>query len=71
MINNIIEADKCIRQLKESLSKLDTKTMTAAEMFHILAFRTNCVSILHEIDYIVDTKEAELSESIKELNNEQ
>lgn len=40
-------------------------------MFHILAFRTDCVSILDEIDYIVESKEAELSESIKELNNEQ
>ena len=70
MINNILEVGKCIIQLKESLSKLDTKTMTAVEMFHILAFRTNCVSILDGIDYIVDTKEAELSGSIKELNNE-
>ena len=71
MVNKILEIDRGIRQLKESLSKLDTKTMTAVEMFHILAFRTNCVSILDEIDYIVDTKEAELSESNKELNNEQ
>lgn len=70
MINKILEVGKGIRQLKESLSKLDTKTMTAGEMFHILALRTDCASILHEIDYIVDTKEAELSKSIKELNNE-
>ncbi|WP_289748608.1 hypothetical protein [Helicobacter bilis] len=70
MISNILEADKCIRQLKESLSKLDTKTMTAVEMFHILAFRTDCVTILDEIDYIVESKEAKLSEIIKELNNE-
>lgn len=70
MIKNILEVGKGIRRLKESLSKLDTKTMTAAEMFHILAFRTDCVAILDEIDYIVESKEAELSESIKELNNE-
>lgn len=70
MINKILEVGKGIRQLKESLSKLDTKTMTAAEMFYILAFRTDCVTILDKIDYIVESKEAELSESIKELNNE-
>lgn len=71
MINDILEIGKGIKRLKESLSKLDIKTMTAEEMFHIFAFRTDCVSILDEIDYIVESKEAELSESIKELNNEQ
>lgn len=70
MINKIFEVGKGIRQLKESLSKLDTKTMTVAEMFYILAFRTDCVAILDEIDYIVESKAAELSESVKELNNE-
>lgn len=70
MIKNILQLGKGIRQLKERLSKLDTKTMTAVEMSHIRAFRTDCVAILDEIDYILESKEVELSESIKELNNE-